>query len=135
MFCQVRLAFTSARIDRATYHKMMAAKQLAPKRKQGMQPKMKMNLTLFFSQLKFLNFRANMGTSQTSNMQKSNMKRKRNTALNLSETKKACCPNTSEPQKSALAGVGRPMNWLLCRSSKLNLANRNAEKAAIIKAV
>lgn len=38
------------------------------------------------------------------------------------------------PQKSALAGVGRPMKVVVCRSSKLNLANRNAENGAMRKA-
>ena len=40
----------------------------------------------------------------------------------------------SEPQNKALAGVGTPMNEVVCRSSKLNFANRKAEKAAMTKA-
>ena len=68
-------------------------------------------------------------------MQKRNMKRNRNTALKRGDTRNACSPKMSELQKSALAGVGKPINWLLCRVSRLNLANRKAEKAAIRKAL
>ena len=40
----------------------------------------------------------------------------------------------SEPQNRALAGVGTPMKEVVWRSSRLNLASRNAEKAAMMKA-
>lgn len=43
-------------------------------------------------------------------------------------------PTISEPQNKAFAGVGMPINDVVCRSSRLNLAKRNAEKAAITKA-
>ena len=39
----------------------------------------------------------------------------------------------SEVKKMALAGVGNPMNVSDCLASMLNLANRKAEKTAIIK--
>ena len=41
----------------------------------------------------------------------------------------------SEPQNKALAGVGKPMNEVVCLSSRLNFARRKAEKAAIRKAI
>ena len=41
----------------------------------------------------------------------------------------------SDPQNSALAGVGTPMNDVVCRSSRLNFANLRAEKAAMMNAV
>jgi len=55
--------------------------------------------------------------------------------LKRREVRKACWPSTREPQKRALAGVGRPMNWVLWRTSRLNLASLRAEKAARRKAV
>ena len=47
---------------------------------------------------------------------------------------KRVAPVMMLPQKSALAGVGSPMNPMACRSSRLNLARRSAEKAAMTKA-
>ena len=47
---------------------------------------------------------------------------------------KSLCDTSSEPQKSALAGVGSPMNEVVCLVSRLNLARRIAENAAITKA-
>lgn len=43
-------------------------------------------------------------------------------------------PHKNEPQKRALAGVGKPMKEVVCRVSRLNLANLRAEKAAMTKA-
>ena len=40
----------------------------------------------------------------------------------------------SEPQKRAFAGVGNPIKPIVWRSSRLNLANLKAEKAAMINA-
>ena len=122
-------------MDRVTYHKMMAAKQLVPNKKQGRHPMRSMYLNLLSFQVKFLNFNASMGTSDTNNRQKSSMKRKRNTALNFPETRNAYCPSTKELQNKAFAGVGNPMNSVVCRVSVLNLANRKAEKAAMRNAV
>ena len=56
-------------------------------------------------------------------------------ALKESDTRNECPPTTKEPQNKALAGVGRPIKEWLCRVSILNLPNRKAEKAAMIKAV
>lgn len=36
------------------------------------------------------------------------------------------------PRNSALAGVGNPMNLSVCRVSRLNLANRTADKSGMI---
>ena len=43
-------------------------------------------------------------------------------------------PASRAAQKRALAGVGRPMNDVVCRSSMLNFASLSAEKAAMKKA-
>ena len=43
-------------------------------------------------------------------------------------------PVISDAQNKALAGVGKPINEVVCRSSKLNLANLSAENAAMTKA-
>ena len=40
----------------------------------------------------------------------------------------------SEPQNKAFAGVGKPIKPIVCRSSRLNFANLNAENAAMINA-
>ena len=97
-------------MERITYHRMMPAKQLSSSRKHGMQPNRNRYFTLLSAQERFLNFKANKGNSATSRKQKSIMKRKRNMALNLPLTRKACCPTMRLPQNKALAGVGRPMN-------------------------
>lgn len=46
-----------------------------------------------------------------------------------------CRLTVSEAHSKALAGVGRPIKLTLCRVSRLNLARRSAEKAAIKYAV
>jgi hypothetical protein len=95
---------------RRTYHTIIAARALFPKGRQRMQPNKNITCMRFSAQEMCLNLSEKSGTSATSNMHESNMKRKRNTALNLSDTRNACCPTTSEPQKRALAGVGSPIN-------------------------
>ena len=100
-----------------------------------MQPARKTYFSLLSFHASVLNFSASIGISATSRKQKSSMKRKRNTTLNLSDTRNACCPITSELQNRALAGVGRPMNCIDCLASTLKFARRKAEKAAIRKAV
>ena len=42
---------------------------------------------------------------------------------------------SSDPQNNAFAGVGKPINESLCRLYMLNFAKRNAEKAAMRKAM
>ena len=54
------------------------------------------------------------------------------TVKNLGKDKKGKIKN--EPQNSALAGVGKPIKPIDWRSSRLNLAKRRAENAAITKA-
>lgn len=72
-----------------TYHAMMAAKQLNPRKIiMGIQVKIKINLILLSCQERFLNLRANMGISATKRKQDNNMNMKRKKALNFSETKK-----------------------------------------------
>ena len=82
-----------------------------------------------------LNFSENIGSSATSSSDMITTKMNKYKALKWSDTKKLCAPTVSEPQNNALAGVGIPIKEEVCRSSKLNLANRKAEKTAIRKAV
>ena len=74
-----------------------------------------------------------MGTSLTMiqherRMSRSTTERTNNGAgklgIEVSETE-------SEPQKRAVAGVGSPIKEWLCRVSRLNLASRSAENAAM----
>ena len=88
--CQNQCVFCrEVRTERMTYHAMMAAKQLNPRKIiMGIQIKIKINLILLSCQERFLNLRANMGISATKRKQDSNMNMKRKKALNFSETKK-----------------------------------------------
>ena len=81
-----------------------------------------------------LNFRANSGNSHTS--RKLVMKISASTRYNdqLWLVIQLGLLTTSEPQNSALAGVGTPMKEVVWRSSRLNFASLRAEKAAMMKA-
>ena len=56
-------------------------------------------------------------------------------ALNDPDVRNGWAPTTNDPQNKALAGVGSPMNEVLCLGSMLNLPSRNAENTAMMKAV
>lgn len=81
-----------------------------------------------------LNFRANSGNSHTS--RKLVMKISASTRYidQLWLVIQLGLLTTSEPQNSALAGVGTPMKEVVWRSSRLNFASLRAEKAAMMKA-
>ena len=115
--------------ERMIYQRMMPAKQLSANMKHGKQPRRNIYFTLLSLQLKFLNLSANRGNSDTRRKQNISMNRKRNMALNLPLTRKACCPTIRLPQNKAFAGVGKPIKEDVCLVSMLNLANRKAEKA------
>ena len=113
----------------------MKAKAVMPKKSSsGTQLTMK----IYFTSLPFhpqcLNFRANMGSSATSNHDDTHTPTNKATAPQGVLSIHLPAPTMSEPQNRALAGVGSPMNEVVCRSSRLNLARRSAENAAITKA-
>lgn len=93
----------------------------------GMEVIMKMYFILLSFIDRFLNFRENIGISDMSNHE--------NMIINTKITNGfiSLAPIAIEDQNSAFAGVGRPINDVLCLSSKLNLANLNAEKTAMAK--
>ena len=80
-----------------------------------------------------LNLRANMGISDTSSQQLASIMATTASAPQGDEASQSPAPTMSEAQKSVLAGVGRPMNDVDCRSSRLNLASLKAENAAMMK--
>ena len=96
--------------------------------------KIKIYLILLFAKEKSLNFSANMGTSAISIQHERKMSNNRMLTLMERSASTSFILMTNEAQKRALAGVGRPMKELVWRSSKLNLANLNAENAAMRKA-
>lgn len=77
-----------------------------------------------------LNFRANMGISATSIQELKRIPSNSNGMNHEYCSNSGPKPTISEPQKRALAGVGSPMNDVVCRVSMLKLARRRAEKAA-----
>ena len=64
-----------------------------------------------------------------------NIKRIKTGKAHVKDAKEAPKPVNNEAQNNAFAGVGSPIKEVVWRSSKLNLANRNAEKAAITNAI
>ena len=77
-----------------------------------------------------LNFRANIGISETRSHEQSSMSSTTDKAPH-EPSKSEGMLTSSEAQKSALAGVGMPMKPNACLSSRLNLARRKAENAAM----
>ena len=75
-----------------------------------------------------------MGISATRSHEESKMPANKAQLLHGVATSQSCAPTASATQKRVLAGVGKPMKEVLWRSSKLNLAKRKAEKAAMMKA-
>ena len=94
-----------------------------------MQVRINMYLSSFPRHCQCLNLSANIGISDTSNQELIQMPTNKSGA---DHSKASICrlnPNKRAPQKSALAGVGRPIKEVVWRSSRLNLASRSAEKA------
>lgn len=91
----------------------------------GIEVNIKMYFILLSFIFKFLNFKENIGISDISNHE--------NIIINTKIIYgfMSLNPIAVEAQNKAFAGVGKPMNDILCLSSKLNLANLNAEKTAI----
>lgn len=113
---------------------MIAEKPLIPrKRSNGAQTIRKIKLILLSFHDKFLNFKANIGNSATSNNEKIIIRSNNHTTLAF-PNKKSLPPTINAPQKRALAGVGNPTKEEVCLSSTLNLASLRAEKTAIRKA-
>lgn len=92
----------------------------------------KMYLMLLYFHERFLNFKENIGNSETRSNDIIITNNNRYNALNSSSKIEFSFMHiANELQKRALAGVGIPMNELVCRSSKLNLASLSAEKTDI----
>ena len=96
-------------MERKMYQRMMAVIAVMPNGNKARQPTRKRYFTLLSRHEKFLNFKANKGISAIKKKQDANKKRKRNTTLKRGEQRKGSSPTISDAQKSALAGVGRPM--------------------------
>ena len=97
---------------------------------------MKIYLILLFLQLNDLNLSEKRGISATNKYEDITVtaNRKNIFSANMAHEWLSDDTKTNEQINSALAGVGKPINESVCRVSILNLANRNAEKAAMINA-
>lgn len=116
--------------ERTVYHIIMAANALIPRNRSGILINKKVKLILLSFQDRFLNFKENIGSSDTNRNEKIKIKSSIIKTL-LFANKKSFPPAMSDPQKKAFAGVGIPMKEEVCRVSILNLANRRAEKMAM----
>jgi len=94
----------------------------------------KVNLIWLFAHEKSLNFNANNSNGATNNNEKT-MVIPVNTGVLKMTPLRDSGKKTNEVRNIAFAGVGTPINVSVCRVSTLNLANRNAEKTAIINAI
>ena len=114
---------------------MITAKLQIPKNiSVGIHTIKNMKLILLSFQDRFLNFKENIGISETSNQENRQTNMNKQTGWQFSEINKSWAPATKDPQNSAFAGTGRPINELVCRVSLLNFAKRNAENTEIKKA-
>lgn len=117
------------------YHTIIAANPLVRRtRSNGMHNSKKQKLTLLSFQLRLLNFRENMGISDTNNQENKPTATNKNSGWQA-EVIQVCNPTATEPQNIALAGTGSPMKEVVWRVSLLNFANRSAENTEIKKAV
>ena len=85
-------------------------------------------------QLKFLNFIENIGISETRKYEKRNISPMISAQACSIPNSHSLPPTMSDDQKSAFAGVGKPMNDVVWRVSMLNFAKRQAENTAMRKA-
>ena len=85
-------------------------------------------------QLKFLNFIENIGISETRKYEKRNISPMISAQACSIPNSHSLPPTMSDDQKSAFAGVGKPMNDVVWRVSMLNFAKRQAENTARRKA-
>ena len=91
-------------------------------------------LILFSCHPQCLNFKANIGISATRSQLLINTRTMSSRITCDCATSISSLPTMSAAQKRAFAGVGNPMNDVVCRSSRLNFASRIAENAAITNA-
>ena len=81
-----------------------------------------------------LNFNENIGISDTNSHEDTHTIASNANGCTPPPVKAACAPTASDAQNSACAGTGIPIKEVVCRSSILNLASRNAEKTGITNA-
>jgi hypothetical protein len=117
--------------DRAMYNSMITGMaEIFSTASSNTERRRKVNRILFSFQAKLLNLSANSGIPETSKYEET-----ATITLNIQASKSAMAMTPvrsgSEVIKSALAGVGNPLNESRCVSSILKIARRNAEKMAI----
>ena len=117
-----------------TYQDIIATAETSPNDSMGSATAKNMYRLLFARHSNRLNFIENIGISQISKNDDKIISAniKNHPAANVAIQSPA--PAISDAQKRALAGVGNPMNDVVCRLSILNLASLKAEKTAIRKA-
>src|ERR1035437_3494902 len=97
------------------------------------------NLILLSFQVRFLNFNANIGSSETKRSDIITVIRTKTTGCKINVSRISYLPcsviSARAAIKSAFAGVGKPIKDSACRESMLNFANRRAEKTGINKDV
>ncbi len=112
--------------DKTMYQAIIRASALVLKyRISATQPARKIYCIQLFFKFIFLNFNENMGTSETRKKQKTTINTRVIIPLSIRKLENE---KPIPAQNKALAGVGMPINELVCRSSILNLARRKAEK-------
>lgn len=118
-------------IAKNTYMEIIGANPLTPINTTNTAlAKINTYLNLFSLNPKLLNFKLNIGISHISNQLVnaiSNITDTNENILNSSVMILSCCPTTKLPQNSAFAGVGIPINELVCLVSTLNFASLNPE--------
>ena len=82
----------------------------------------------------FLNLRVNIGISAINSQLLTHIIASIGNTITEELSMMSGCDTSNDAQNKALAGVGSPMNDVVCRVSRLNLASRNAENAAITNA-
>ena len=82
----------------------------------------------------FLNYRANIGISAINSQLLMHIIASIGNTIIEELSMMSGCDTSNDAQNKALAGVGSPMNDVVCRVLRLNLANRRAENAAITNA-
>ena len=101
------------------------------------------NFFSFPAQPKCLNFNENIGNSETKSKDvaititiiATGLEQKSVNQLDVPFFNRISDVDTNDDRNNALAGVGKPIKLLVCLSSILNFANRNAENAGTKKAM
>ena len=118
-------------IDISRYHDIIATGARYPSRSIGAATTRNVNLLLLLFHLKFLNFIENIGISDTRKYENKKMSPRISAHACSMPCSHSLPPTMSDDQKSACAGVGKPMNDVVWRVSMLNFARRQAENTAI----